>query len=229
MWRERLEARIAPGWTALAVMPSAAQRRGPRPRRGRWRSWTGRRRSTGRRRGARSGGRRRSTGDAQVADRAERDDRAPAAAASASWRPRASAKWPRWLVANCSSQPSGGAAGRQRHHAGVVDQDVQRAVPGGGERGDGGQVGEVEAADARRRAVDRMSAATRSPAAVSRTASVTSAPAPASARAVSTPMPDEPPVTIARLPVRSMPAMTSAAVESKPNGVVIRVCWHGCS
>ena len=27
MWRERLEARIAPGWTALAVMPSAAQRR----------------------------------------------------------------------------------------------------------------------------------------------------------------------------------------------------------
>jgi hypothetical protein len=36
-------------------------------------------------------------------------------------------------------------------------------------------------------------------------------------------MPDEPPVTIARLPDRSMPASTSAAVESKPNGVVIRL------
>ena len=68
-----------------------------------------------------------------------------------------------------------------------------------------------------------MSAAVRSPASVSRTASVTSAPAPASARAVSTPIPDAPPVTIARFPERSIPATTSAAVESNPNGVVIRV------
>jgi hypothetical protein len=60
------------------------------------------------------------------------------------------------------------------------------------------------------------------PAAVSRTASVTSAPAEASARAVSTPIPDEPPVTIARWPCRSIPATTSAAVASKPNGVVMR-------
>src|SRR4051812_818972 len=37
------------------------------------------------------------------------------------------------------------------------------------------------------------------------------------------PMPDEAPVTIARLPVRSIPAATSAAVERKPNGVLIRV------
>jgi hypothetical protein len=44
---------------------------------------------------------------------------------------------------------------------------------------------------------------------------VTSAPALASARAGSIPMPDEPPVTIARLPKRSMPSITSAAVESK--------------
>ena len=57
---------------------------------------------------------------------------------------------------------------------------------------------------------------------VSRTASVTDAPAAASARAVSTPMPDEAPVTIAVLPDRSTPSMTSAAVDSKPNGVVTR-------
>ena len=61
----------------------------------------------------------------------------------------------------------------------------------------------------------------RSPAAVSRTARVTSAPAAASARAVSTPMPDAPPVTIARLPARSMPAITSAAVDWAPKGVVM--------
>lgn len=60
----------------------------------------------------------------------------------------------------------------------------------------------------------------RSPAARSRTASVTSAPAPASARTVSMPMPDAPPVTTTRRPVRSTPATTSAAVDSKRNGVV---------
>jgi hypothetical protein len=43
------------------------------------------------------------------------------------------------------------------------------------------------------------------------------------------PIPDEPPVTIARLPPRSMPAMTSAAVESKPNGVVIGACLRARS
>jgi hypothetical protein len=67
-----------------------------------------------------------------------------------------------------------------------------------------------------------MSAAVRSPASVSHTASVTSAPAPARARAVSIPMPEDPPVTTARLPDRSMPSITSPAVESNPNGVVIR-------
>ena len=55
-----------------------------------------------------------------------------------------------------------------------------------------------------------------------RTASVTDAPAAANARAVSTPIPDEAPVTIAVLPVRSTPSMTSAAVDSNPNGVVSR-------
>src|SRR3954453_2069274 len=68
----------------------------------------------------------------------------------------------------------------------------------------------------------RMSAATRSAASVLRTASVTAAPAPASARAVSTPIPDDAPVTMARLPDRSTPAMTSAAVDENPNGVVMR-------
>src|SRR5580704_11797399 len=67
-----------------------------------------------------------------------------------------------------------------------------------------------------------MSAAVRWPASASRTASVTSAPTLASARAVSIPMPDAPPVTIARRPVRSIPAMTSAAVDCAPNGVVMR-------
>src|SRR3954463_13108290 len=70
--------------------------------------------------------------------------------------------------------------------------------------------------------LSRISAATRSPYVVLRTASVTDAPAAASARAVSTPIPEEAPVTIAVLPVRSTPAMTSAAVESGPNGVVTR-------
>ncbi len=70
--------------------------------------------------------------------------------------------------------------------------------------------------------LSRISAATRSPLEVFRTASVTDAPAAASARAVSTPMPDEAPVTIAVLPARSTPSMTSAAVDSNPNGVVTR-------
>src|SRR2546426_908430 len=54
------------------------------------------------------------------------------------------------------------------------------------------------------------------------TATVPPAPAPASARAVSTPIPDEAPVTMARLPDNSTPAMTSAAVDEKPKGVVIK-------
>jgi hypothetical protein len=35
-------------------------------------------------------------------------------------------------------------------------------------------------------------------------------------------MPEEAPVTIAHLPLRSIPATTSAAVESNPKGVVMR-------
>jgi hypothetical protein len=35
-------------------------------------------------------------------------------------------------------------------------------------------------------------------------------------------MPDDAPVTIARPPERSMPSTTSVAVDSNPNGVVMR-------
>ena len=70
--------------------------------------------------------------------------------------------------------------------------------------------------------VAMMSSAVCSPALVLRTARVTSAPAPASARAVSIPIPEAPPVTMARRPVRSIPSMTSAAVDSAVNGVRIR-------
>src|SRR6478672_5514087 len=69
----------------------------------------------------------------------------------------------------------------------------------------------------------RSSAATGSATSTRRTASVTVAPAPAKARAVSRPIPPAPPVTIAFRPVRSTPAMTSAAVDWNPKGVVKRV------
>ena len=41
----------------------------------------------------------------------------------------------------------GGAAQRRHHHAGVVDQQVDLAVPAGGELADRGEAGEVERAD----------------------------------------------------------------------------------
>ena len=132
-----------------------------------------------------------------------------------------------WLVANCSSQPSG-----ERCRAGnaITPALLIRMCSGPSQAAANAR---TDAWSERSRRPTRtspsMSLATRSPAPVSRTASVTSAPAPASARAVSTPIPDEPPVTIARLPPRSMPAITSAAVESKPNGVVMSVSVMGCS
>ena len=59
----------------------------------------------------------------------------------------------------------------------------------------------------------------RVPAAVStsRAGTTTIAPASRNARTVGTPMPDAPPVTIAVFPAKSMPAMTSSAVEAAPN------------
>ena len=70
-----------------------------------------------------------------------------------------SAKWPRWFVPNCSSKPSAVRPCGGGHHAGVVDQHVEVAVPAVGERADRGEVGEVERADlGRRRASSRRPA-----------------------------------------------------------------------
>jgi hypothetical protein len=158
------------------------------------------------------------------ADELTETTRAPPAAASASCSPVARPKWPRWLVANCISQPCG---------VRMSGDAIIPALPTRMCRGPS-----QAAANARTEAgsdsssgatwmsllpvVPVMSSAVRSPASVSRTARVTSAPALASARAVSTPMPEAPPVTTARMPVRSMPSTTSAAVEVAPNGVVMR-------
>ena len=114
----------------------------------------------------------------------------------------------------------------QRHDAGVVDQDVQSALPGGDEVADRLPVSQVESRHVDLGVAGRRSdglARPRCPAARLRTARVTSAPIAAKARAVSMPMPDAPPVTTTRLPDRSMPSVTSAVVESNPNGVVKRL------
>src|SRR5712691_7090107 len=71
--------------------------------------------------------------------------RAVPAAASASCKPRARAKCPRWLMANCTSQPSGVCCSGCAITAGVVDQDVEGALPRGHKGGNGGTVGEFEA------------------------------------------------------------------------------------
>jgi hypothetical protein len=151
--------------------------------------------------------------------------RAAGAAASAPCRPTASAKCPRWLVANCSSQPS---AVRRRSGTPMTAALLTSMSSGPSQRATNAATdcGSARSSSDTRTSslpvVSTMSAATFWPASVSRTASVTAAPALASALAVSMPMPEELPVTIARLPVRSTPATTSAALDSKPNGVVMR-------
>ena len=57
-----------------------------------------------------------------------------------------SAKWPRWFVPSCISKPSLVRLLGHGHHAGVVDEDVEVALPRVGEGVDGGEVGEVELA-----------------------------------------------------------------------------------
>ena len=86
------------------------------------------------------------------------------------------------------------------HHAGVVDQDVEVALPRVGERADRGEVGEVERAHLGRRR--RSAAAAASPLATSRTASTTRAPARPSSRAAARPMPLLAPVTTKVRPSR---------------------------
>jgi hypothetical protein len=120
-----------------------------------------------------------------------------------------------------------GALG-DRHHAGAVDENVQRSFPAVEECAYGGEVRQLESLD-----VDGGGAGAVADlcgggfaAATSRAVRVTAAPRRASTRAVSVLMPDEAPVTIARRPERSTPARTSSAVECSSNGVVQRR-WRG--
>ena len=85
-----------------------------------------------------------------------------------------------------------GGAARDRHHAGVVDQDVEVALQLVGEPAHRREVGEVEAAhvEVAVQLGDRVL-----PFAVSRHATTTRAPAAPSARAASRPMPLFAPVT----------------------------------
>ena len=64
-----------------------------------------------------------------------------------SCRPVARAKWPRWLVPNCVSQPCAVTPCGLSMTPALFDQDVQRSPPGRGEGVDAGQVGQVEAGD----------------------------------------------------------------------------------
>ena len=74
--------------------------------------------------------------------------------ASAGHSRLASAKWPRWLVANCASQPGPTRVSGAGHDRRVVDEHVERAAGGEealGEGADAVQVAEVERVDLDRR------------------------------------------------------------------------------
>ena len=104
--------------------------------------------------------------------------------------------------------------GRQRHHPGVVDEDVERAVPL-----EAGERGEVEAADVRAAEVGRDALAGGGVADGERDVG-----AGALERAGGLdPDPGGAAGDDRALAVRSMPATTSAAVDSKEKGVVMRV------
>ena len=73
--------------------------------------------------------------------------REPATGSSRSSSRPVRAKWPRWLVPNCSSKPSLVVCFGVVHHAGVVDQQVDAVVLGRefvGGGADGLQRGQVE-------------------------------------------------------------------------------------
>ena len=165
------------------------------------------------------------TGERRCALELTDTTRALPAAARAPCSRVARAKWPRWLVANCISQPSG-----VRIRGEAMIPALLMSMSSGPSQAAANAATEAWSARSSRATrtcllpvVPVMSSAVRSPASTLRTARVTSAPAPASARAVSMPIPDAPPVTMARRPVRSMPSTTSAAVDSAVNGVVIGV------
>ena len=119
------------------------------------------------------------TGERRCADELTETTRAPPAAARAGCRPVASAKWPRWLVANCDSQPSGVRVSGEA----ITPALLTRMCSGPSQSAANAA---TEARSARSRwptwtlllpVVAMMSSATRSPSARLRTARVTSAPA----------------------------------------------------
>ena len=166
------------------------------------------------------------TGEQQVPDRA--DDATQARALGGCRNAVAEADGEREVTEVVGRELQLGAAvverqQRQHHHAGVADEDVERTFPAGDERVDRSR-GRPGQASPRRPGRRR---ARSPPARLGRDRGPRASPRrrrPASARAVSTPIPEPPPVTIARLPPRSIPATTSAAVESKPYGVRIGEC-----
>src|SRR3954449_6353503 len=158
--------------------------------------------------------------------------RAPPSCASSGHSRLASAKWPRWLVANCASQPGPTrVSGQAMIAALLMRMSTGRAAS---------STRSAKACTLPRSPRSSSSTRTRSmpertsPACSGRRAgTITSAPAPLSARTVSSPRPEYPPVTIASLPPSSMPSSTSAAVLRYPKpepigrwGVVMRSAYE---
>ena len=136
--------RIPPGIRALTVMPSppSAGRLDREQHVGGLRLAVGA--PAARTSRARSGCRRRRTGERRWPLELTETTARPPAAASAACRPVASAKWPRWLVANCSSQPSRCAARAGAITPALLTRTCSGPPPAGGERAHRGLVGEVD-------------------------------------------------------------------------------------
>ena len=140
-----------------------------------------------------------------------------------------SAKWPRWLVPSWLSKPSFGQPSRRRHHAGVIDQQVD-AVALAGLRGRElarrsrdrrGRAARPRAA--RRAPPPRIAEAASSSLAVLRAAITTLAPARASSRAVTRPSPLFAPVTTATRPAGrgcQRPSTSSSSGRTHPDGIL---------
>ena len=79
--------------------------------------------------------------------RADRDDPGRPVRGQGLPKPEGQAKWPRWFVANCISQPSGVRCSGIAMTPRVVDEKVEFAGPAGDEGGDRGPVGQVEPGD----------------------------------------------------------------------------------
>ena len=87
-------------------------------------------------------------GREQVATGGHRDDARTSCRGQALYRPSANSKCPRWLAANCVSQPSDvRVSSGNASIPGVVDEDVQRAIPRRCERRDRRAVGQLKMSD----------------------------------------------------------------------------------